>query len=152
MMDENISLKKGKRKFLFCADSKGARSLYILVRQAIDENVPFDFHIFQEESEERFADEWFSHQKMGTYLYISGAADFVKRIQNKAWKIGFSEHDLQALPIGPAKKKLICCTCHGESEVDEETHVTCAHCGLVLEMSDHYSRRLDAYLGYVTIK
>lgn len=152
MNQDHLSLMEGKRKFLFCADSKGAGSLTILVRQALDENVPFDFHIFQEENEESFVDEWLSQQKMGTYLYISGAADFVKRIQNKAWKIGFSEHDLFSLPTGPAKKKLVCCTCHGVSEVDDQSHFTCAHCGQDLEVSDHYSRRLDAYLGYVTIK
>jgi dimethylamine monooxygenase subunit C len=152
MNQDYLSLMEGKRKFLFCADSIAARSLNILVSQAIDENAPFDFHIFQEESEESFVDEWLSQQKMGTYLYISGAADFVKRIQNKALKIGFSEHDFKSLPIEPVKKKLVCCTCHSESEVDDEPHVTCAHCGLELEVSDHYSRRLDAYLGYVTIK
>lgn len=152
MNQDHLSLMEGKRKFLFCADSKGATSLYILVSKAINENVPFDFHIFQDESEESFVDEWFIQQKMGTYLYISGAADFVKRVQNIALKTGFSEHDLQSFPIGPMKKKLICCTCHGENEVDDGTHVTCANCGQELEVSDHYSRRLDAYLGYVMIK
>lgn len=152
MNQDYLTLMEGKRKFLFCADSKGARSLYILVSQAIDENVQFDFHVFQDVSEESFVDEWLSQQKMGVYLYISGAADFLKRIQNKALKIGFSEHDLHSLPTGTAKKKLVCCTCHGESEVDVQSYITCAHCGLELEVSDHYSRRLDAYLGYVTIQ
>ena len=150
--EDHLSLMEGKRKLLFCADSKGVRSLYILVRQAIDENVPFDFHIFHEESEESFMDIWFSQQKMGAFLYISGKADFVKRVQNKAFKIGFTEHDSQSLSIEPAKTILVCCTCHGENEVNHETHVTCAHCGQELEVSNHYSRRLDAYLGYVTIK
>lgn len=152
MNQGHLSLMEGKRKFLFCADPKGATTLYILVSKAINENVPFDFHIFQDESEESLVAEWFTQQKMGTYLYISGAADFVKRVQNKALEIGFSEHDLQSFPIGLVKKKLLCCTCHGEREVEEETHVTCARCGQELEVSDHYSRRLDAYLGYVSIK
>ncbi|MCM3574914.1 hypothetical protein M3172_17100 [Mesobacillus subterraneus] len=152
MIQDHSSLIEGKRKFLFCADSEGARSLYILVRQAMDENVPFDFQIFSEESEEGFVDEWFSQQKMGAYLYISGKADFVKRMQGEAIKAGFSEHDWQLLTIGSAKKRLVCCTCHSESEVEDETHVTCIHCGQELEVSDHYSRRLDAYLGYVSIK
>lgn len=152
MNKDHFSLIEGKRKFLFCADSKGARSLYILVRQAMDENRPFDFHILQEEREESVVDKWFSQQKMGAYLYISGTADFVKRIQNKALEAGLSEHDFQSLIIGPAKKKLICCTCHAESVVEEQVHIICADCGQELEVSDHYSRRLDAYLGYVSIK
>lgn len=147
-----FSYMEGKRKFLFCADSEGIRFLHILVCQAIDENVPFDFHILQEESEESFVNEWFSKQKMGAYLYISGTGDFVKRIQSRAMNAGFSEHDMQTLTAGPFKKKLICCTCHGENEIDDQTHIVCEHCGQGLVVSDHYSRRLDAYLGYVTIK
>ncbi|MBS8265418.1 hypothetical protein DYI25_13400 [Mesobacillus boroniphilus] len=147
-----FSYMEGKRKFLFCADSEGVRYLHILVRQAMDENVPFDFHILQEEREESFVNEWFSKQKMGTYLYISGTSDFVKRIQVRAMNAGFSEHDMQTFITGTIKKKLICCTCHGENEVLDSTHVVCVHCGQDLEVSDHYSRRLDAYLGYVTIK
>lgn len=147
-----FSYAKGKRKFIFCTDSEGNRNLNILVQQALNENVPFEFHILQEESEEKFVNEWFFKQKMGTYLYISGTSDFVKRIQGVAMKEGFSEHDMQSHTIGPVSKKLICCTCHGENEVLDQSDIVCGHCGEKLEVSDHYSRRLDAFLGYVTIK
>lgn len=89
---------------------------------------------------------------MGTYLYISGTSDFVKRIKGIAMDSGFSEHDMQLHTIGPVSKKLLCCTCHRENEVSDQTDIVCGHCGQKLEVSDHYSRRLDAYLGYVTIK
>ena len=152
MIQDMFLYMEGRRKFLFCADSDGVKSLRILVRQAIDENVPFDFHILQEESEESLVNDWFSKQKMGAYLYISGTGDFVKRMQSRAKEAGFSEHDMQSLTTGPIMKKLICCTCHGDNEVVDQYHVVCVHCGQDLEVSDHYSRRLDAYLGYVTIK
>jgi dimethylamine monooxygenase subunit C len=152
MMQNAFSFKAGKRKFLFCADSEEARHLHNIVREAMDGNIPLDFQILQEEREESLVDEWFSIQKMGAYLYISGTSDFVKRIQSKAMEAGFSEHDMQSLTIGPAKKKLICCTCHGRNEVSDLHYVFCGQCGEELEVSDHYSRRLDAYLGYVTIK
>lgn len=147
-----FSYVEGRRKLLFCTDSEDDRNLYILVRQALDENAPFEFHILEEESEEGFVNEWFSKQKMGTYLYISGTSDFVKRIQGVAMKAGFSQYDMQSHTIGSASKKLICCTCHGENEVLDQSHIICVRCGEELEVSDHYSRRLDAYLGYVTIK
>jgi dimethylamine monooxygenase subunit C len=147
-----FSYAKGKRKLLFCTDSEGNRTLNILVHQALNENMPFEFHILQEESEDGFVNEWFSKQKMGTYLYISGTSDFVKKITAVAMKAGFSQHDMQSLTIGTARKKLICCTCHGENEVLDQSNIVCGHCGQKLEVSDHYSRRLDAYLGYVTIK
>jgi dimethylamine monooxygenase subunit C len=152
VIQDMFSYMEGKRKFLFCTDSEGVRNLNFLVCQALNENVPFDFHIFQEESEESFVNDWFSKQKMGAYLYISGKADFVKRIKDIAIMAGFTKHDMQSLFNGPVKQKLICCTCHGLNEVSDQTHVVCVHCGQELEVSDHYSRRLDAYLGYVNIK
>lgn len=146
-----LSFNKGKRKYLFCADSNGVESLYVLVHQAMNEKVPFDFLIIENESH-AFLDLWFSQQKMGTYLYVSGELEFVNILKNLAFNAGFSEHEMQMKVLGPTTKKLICCTCHGGNDVGDQLHITCKHCGQELELSNHYSRRLDAYLGYVSIK
>lgn len=145
-----LSFKKGKRKYLFCADSKGAESLYFLVQQAMEVKVPFDFLVIENESDS-FLDLWLSQQKMGTYLYLSGKWEFVNRLKNLAFGAGFSEYEMQMNVLGSIRKKLICCKCHGVNDVDDELHITCKHCGLELEVSNHYSRRLDAYLGYSSI-
>lgn len=146
-----LSFNMGKRKYLFCGDSNGAESLYVLVHQAMDEKVPFDFLIIENEAYS-FLDLWFSHQKMGTYLYLSGELEFVNILKNLAVNAGFSEHEMQMKVWGTTTKKLICCTCHGGNDVGDKLHITCKHCGQELEVSNHYSRRLDAYLGYVSIK
>lgn len=145
-----LSFNKGKRKYLFCADSKGAESLYFLVQQAMEVKVPFDFLVIENESDS-FLDLWLSLQKMGTYLYLSGKWEFVNRLKNLALEAGFSEFEMQMKVMGSIRKKLICCKCHGVNDVDDELHITCKHCGLELEVSNHYSRRLDAYLGYSSI-
>ncbi len=151
MIEKELSFSKGKRKYLFCADSQGAKHLYLLVHQTMEENVPFDFHIIEQESES-FLNHWFSHQKMGTYLYISGHRNFVNRVKTLAMEAGFSEYEMQMKVIGPLIKKVICCKCHGVNEVDDDLYIACKQCGLELEVSNHYSRRLDAYLGYFSIK
>ena len=148
---EELFFSKGKRKYLFCADSEGAEALYPLVRQAMEEKASFDFHEIKHESDS-FLELWFSQQKMGTYLYLSGKWDFVYRLKNVAFEAGFTEYELQIKVIGPIRKQLICCKCHGVNDVDEEMHITCMHCGISLEVSNHYSRRLEAYLGYSSIK
>lgn len=142
---------EGKRKFLFCADSKSAETLHDLVHHAMEKSIPFDFHIF-EDGHESLLGLWLNQQKMGTYLYISGKWDFVKHVKNLAYDIGFSDYEMQTAVIGTIKKKLVCCTCHGENDVENQIRAVCAHCGQELEVSSHYSRRLDAYLGYVSIK
>lgn len=147
---KELLFRKGKRKYLFCADSKGAESLCNLVHQAMEDNAPFDFLVIENESDS-FCDFWFSQQKMGTYLYLSGKWEFVNRLKNLALEAGFSEYEMQMKVLGNIRKKLICCKCHGVNDVDEELHISCRHCGLKLEVSNHYSRRLEAYLGYSSI-
>lgn len=151
MIQQELSFSKGKRKYLFCADSQGADHLYGFVLQTIEGNVPFDFHIIEEESDS-FLEHWFSQQRMGTYLYLSGQWEFVNRVKKLALEAGFSEFEMQMKVCGPVKKKVICSQCHAVHVVDDDLHITCKHCGLELEVSDHYSRRLDAYLGYFSIK
>ncbi|MBT2680299.1 hypothetical protein J7E38_14895 [Bacillus sp. ISL-35] len=151
MSGSSFKIVSGKRKFLFCTDSEGAGDFYDLLQRALSEKIPFDFHIFTE-GQESMLKNWFSTQKMGTYLYISGSAEFIKMVKELAFGAGFSEQEIQTAMRGFLPKKLICCTCHGENEAGENKFVICRLCGQELEVSDHYSRRLDAYLGYVTIK
>lgn len=146
-----ISLIKGKRKYLFCCDAEGAESLYTLVQQVMEAKVSFDLHIIEQDFEP-FLYQWFSEQKMGTYLYISGRWEVVKVVKNIAIEVGFSQHDMQILGLGPIRKKVICSKCHAVNEVNDELFVTCGECGLELDVSNHYSRRLDGYLGYYSIK
>ncbi len=145
-----LSLKKGKRKYLFCADEKGAEVLNALVPQAEKEHVPFDFKTIGPEPDS-FLDHWFSQQKMGVYLYVAGTKEFVNRIQNLAGEAGFSEYEMQLDVVGPVRKKVICGKCHGINEAEDEKQIMCRRCGIGLEVSGHYSRRLDAYLGYTSI-
>ncbi|CAM3853888.1 dimethylamine monooxygenase subunit DmmA family protein [Mesobacillus thioparans] len=140
-----------KRKILFIVDSEGAEAFSDLLQQSLSEKIPFDFHIFIE-GQEAMLKTWFNTQKMGTYLYISGSAEFVMMVKELAFEAGFSEHEMQIVTRGFLPKKLICCNCHSENEAGDNKHVKCRLCGQELEASNHYSRRLDAYLGYVTIK
>lgn len=150
-LQKEFSFTKGKRKYLFCADSKGANPLYILVPQAIESKVPFDFLVIEHESDS-FLELWLNQQKMGTYLFLSGTWKFVNRLKNLALEAGFSDHEMQLNVQGPVSTRVICCKCHGVNDVEDELHIICIHCAVDLEVSSHYSRRLEAYLGYTSIK
>jgi dimethylamine monooxygenase subunit C len=150
MNEKELIFSKGKRKYLFCTDIKGEEFLTSLIQQVVVEKVPYDYYIFKQEMD-TFIDTWFRAQKMGTYLYIAGYWEFVKRVQKLAVDAGFTQHEMQIKICGPIKKMAICCRCHGVNELADERQITCMHCGLELEVSDHYSRRLDAYLGYNSI-
>jgi dimethylamine monooxygenase subunit C len=151
MSHEELKFNKGKRKYLFCTDQQGAESLHLLVQQTIEANVQYDF-LMIEDQHDSFLNDWFTQQKMGTYLYISGRWKFVKRVKNLALSAGFTQYEMQVKVLESISKRIICCKCHGVNEIDDEVHITCRHCRLYLEVSTHYSRRLDGYLGYYSIK
>ncbi|MEH7445142.1 dimethylamine monooxygenase subunit DmmA family protein [Bacillus sp. JJ1122] len=150
-LQKEFSFTKGKRKYLFCADSKSADPLYILVQQAIENKVSFDYLVIEHESDS-FLELWLNQQKMGTYLFLSGTGEFVNRLKNLALEAGFSDQEMQLSVQGPVSKRVICCKCHGVNNVEDELHITCMHCAVDLEVSSHYSSRLEAYLGYTSIK
>jgi dimethylamine monooxygenase subunit C len=150
-VQKELQFSKGKRKYIFCADTEGAGCLYKLVQQAMEERAPFEFFMVEPETES-FLELWFSQQKMGSYLYFSGKSDCINRLKKLAFAAGFSEHEMQMKVMGTISKKVICCKCHGGNDVDDDSLITCMHCGLELEVSGHFSRRLDAYLGYYSIK
>lgn len=151
LVQKEFLFSKGKRKYLFCADSKGAEQLYILFQQAMEEKAPVDFLVIEHESD-AFLNMWLSQQRMGTYIYLSGTWEFVQRLKNLALNAGFSDYEMQMNVLGPRGKKVICCKCHGVNDVEDELHITCKHCGIELEVSSHYSHRLESYLGYTSIK
>lgn len=146
-----MTLIKGKRKYLFCADVMGSKFLDELVDQAMVEKVPFDIKVIEDVSDVSL-EQWFSQQKMGTFLYLSGSWEYVNQVKKLAFGAGFSEHEMQINVCGSINKKIICCRCYGENDAAVATQMICKQCGLELEVSDHYSRRLDGYLGYATIK
>lgn len=149
-LQKEFLFSKGKRKLIFCSDSKNEEIFDHLVKQAIEENTPYQFFMIEKESDYCIS-QLLSQQKMGTYLYLSGKWEFVNRLMSLALEAGFTEHDMQMKVLGPIQKKLICSKCYGVNDVGDHLHITCNHCHLKLEVTNHYSRRLEAYLGYSPI-
>lgn len=144
----------GKRKYLFCADEKGLAILQSIINQVIDKNLSFEV-VFIGEVQVTDLVVWLSGQRMGSYLYIAAHWNQLKAIKQLAEEIGFSEEEAQYIGYGEKEKYLFCCRCQGITKLDaqnrEQVEVNCIHCDLLLEISDHYSRLRDAYLGYVDI-
>lgn len=149
----------GKKKYLFCADLKGKVILQPIMEQVIDKNADFEFFFLEnkQNSVPTFTNlsKWLSGQRMGSYLYIAAPWSQFKFIKQLADEIGFSEEEAQFIGYGEKEKKVFCCRCHGitrlEVEQKELLEVNCIHCDLLLEISNHYSRLRDAYLGYVDV-
>ncbi|MEW9671407.1 dimethylamine monooxygenase subunit DmmA family protein [Ammoniphilus sp. 3BR4] len=135
---------RGKRKYLFCCDQRGMSLVEPIVQQVKEEQLPFDW-LCQPDFEAIPA--WLSQQKMGCYLYIAGRCDMVVRVKKLAEEAGFSEEETQWATVGHSPRQIFCCRCHSLHFTEESTTTCCPHCGLVLDITEHYSRRWEAYLG-----
>ncbi|WP_134704565.1 dimethylamine monooxygenase subunit DmmA family protein [Ammoniphilus sp. YIM 78166] len=90
-------------------------------------------------------------QLIGTHLFICGTWPFIQEIKEKAYLAGFSEDELHYEVMGPRKEKAFCVKCYSYNPRQQEDKISCRNCQTSLLISNHYSRRLDAYLGYIHV-
>ncbi len=84
---------------------------------------------------------------MGLRLYAAGTEPLIGSVVQAG-----GEHFVDPLSIrtehrGSLKRRVQCVHCKGFTEDVTTNPVTCARCGLLLLVRDHYSRRLAAFQG-----
>lgn len=84
---------------------------------------------------------------MGTQLYIAGTEGLIGRVTAIALGVGLPNGAIQAEHRGSIARRMQCVHCKGITENVTTDPFTCSHCGLVLFVRDHYSRRLGAFQG-----
>jgi len=90
-------------------------------------------------------------QMMGTKLFISGSWSMVREVKEIAYAAGFTDEEIQAREIGEKEEKVYCVKCYKFSRKTESNELACEHCNTLLDVSGHYSKTLDSYLGYIHI-
>lgn len=93
-----------------------------------------------------------SSQTMGTFLYIAGSPEMVESLQRLAIEAGFTDSEMEVFRFGDINRMVFCAGCQVIFDVPLVPQVTCQNCGLLLTITDHFSPRLRAYLGYQEIK
>lgn len=84
---------------------------------------------------------------MGLRLYAAGTEPLIGSVVQAG-----SDHFIDSMSVrtehrGSLKRRVQCVHCKGMTENVTTNPVTCAHCGLLLMVRDHYSRRLAAFQG-----
>ncbi|MFC0190182.1 hypothetical protein ACFFJY_17935 [Fictibacillus aquaticus] len=126
---------KKVRKYIIIADEKGLELLRPLFRHSMT----VEMLSFNEELADQLA-----RQKIGTYLYAALPWQQLAQVRKWAEDAGFSDEEAEYMGYGEKEQHVYCCRCHA---VGKDT-VKCGECGLLLELSDHYSSLHDAYLAY----
>lgn len=94
---------------------------------------------------------YLENQSMGTRLFTCGEADTVKRLQKIATTVGFNLDEMYFEILGKRREKIFCAGCSTLNLPSPEKVIRCENCGRLLEVSSHYSKRLNAVLGYLTV-
>lgn len=90
---------------------------------------------------------WFAQSGMGVRLYFAGCETFIWDMSLIAYLAGLREDEIQREACGSRARRVFCVHCR-QMLHDITTDLTCCHnCGVLLEVRDHFSRMLAAYLG-----
>ena len=89
----------------------------------------------------------FATAHMGLRLYLAGTEGLIGQAMQAATEAGIDHSSIQTEHRGSLARRVQCVHCKGVTEDVTTQPVTCAHCGLLLLVRDHYSRRLAAFQG-----
>jgi hypothetical protein len=90
-------------------------------------------------------------ETMGTKLFLFGYWKMVIKIKKVAQKIGFLEPEIIVCGIGEKEERVFCVRCYHQNKKNDQPVLTCEKCSTILDVSNHYSKRHDAYLGYIKV-
>jgi hypothetical protein len=84
---------------------------------------------------------------MGIRVYAVGPEAFLWLVDGVAQGFGFGKYEVVKLPVGSIARRLYCSHCKTvDYPVTDNLHC-CSGCGLTLQVRDHFSRRLGAFMG-----
>jgi len=85
--------------------------------------------------------------RMGLRLYAVGPEAFLWAVDGVAASYGFGKGEVAKLPAGTQARKVYCSHCKAVSDGVIANLHRCPGCGVTLQVRDHFSRRLGAFMG-----
>ena len=85
--------------------------------------------------------------RMGTQVYLCGSESLLGLATMTAMQAGLDHRALQTQHHGSLARRMQCVHCKGITDNVTTQPATCEHCGLLLLVRDHYSRRVAAFQG-----
>ena len=84
---------------------------------------------------------------MGLHVYLAGTEGLIGQAMQAALEAGIDHISIQTEHRGSLARRVQCVHCKGITEDVTTQPATCSHCGLLLLVRDHYSRRIAAFQG-----
>lgn len=118
------------------------------LKRYLDEGLSTPINILTVDEPER-VQQFLANQCIGTNLFIAGHWEFVKEVLRFAAGAGYTPSEIQLSGYGLKYEKVFCVKCCALTIKPKANQLACQNCRTLLEVSDRYSKRLDAYLGYI---
>lgn len=84
---------------------------------------------------------------MGLRIYLAGTEGLIGQMMQTALEAGIDPVSIQTEHRGSWARRVQCVHCKGITENVTTQPATCSHCGLLLLVRDHYSKRHAAFQG-----
>lgn len=84
---------------------------------------------------------------MGLQIYTTGTEGLMGQVIAAAMNAGIHHESVQTEHRGSHARRVQCVHCKGITEDVTTDPFDCSHCGLLLFVRDHYSRRMAAFQG-----
>lgn len=85
--------------------------------------------------------------RMGSQVYLCGSESLLGLATMTAMQAGLDHQALQTQHHGSTARRVQCVHCKGITDNVTTQPADCEHCGLLLLVRDHYSRRVAAFQG-----
>jgi len=85
--------------------------------------------------------------KMGTQIYLTGSEQLISVAMMTGMEAGLDYTGMQTEHRGSLARRMQCVHCKGITSDVTTQPANCSHCGLLLLVRDHYSRRVAAFQG-----
>lgn len=88
-----------------------------------------------------------SSAAMGLRLYLAGREAFIWQVNLVTIELGLREDEIQREACGSRARRVFCVHCRHLIEDVGTNPTPCPKCDVLLEVRDHFSRALAAYIG-----
>ena len=88
-----------------------------------------------------------AQERMGFRLHAIGTEHFLWEVAGAAEEAGLGREEYCLFAAGSAARRVFCVHCRTVTEVVTTNVAECAGCGAHLFVRDHFSRRMNAFMG-----
>ncbi|WDL96128.1 hypothetical protein JC200_17560 [Alicyclobacillus sp. ALC3] len=142
------------RSLVILADARGRRRIQAIIDAATEQGLPiteFDFCRDTALADVDRAGSFLRDQPIGTRVVMAVDEAVMKVLEPVLQHIGLTSEEVWVDAEGPETAPVFCVACYFQNPPTGQTYILCTQCSRILEVSDHYSPRLHAVMGYVSL-